>query len=170
PGIPLSADLEAAAIAKLGPAPVVAISPLAARTEKTWPLERFVELARRLIQPPTRLVIVGGSEDRPALDAFADLSPIALIGEADLRLVAAMLKRARLFIGNDSGMAHLAAAVGAPTLALFGPTEPRNYAPRGPRVRVVDAPGRRLSNLSVEQVLDAARELSSGPSQAMERP
>lgn len=55
----------------------------------------------------------------------------------DLYLLACWLARARLYIGNDSGITHLAAAVGTPVLALFGPTDPAVWAPRGPHVRVV---------------------------------
>jgi len=76
-----------------------------------------------------------------------------------LRTVAGLLARCRVYIGNDSGMSHLAAAVGAPTVAIFGPTDPRVWGPRGPHVRIVgepDAGG--LDAVTVEEVLDAVRE------------
>ena len=62
------------------------------------------------------------------------------MGRVDLLTAYALLKRARLFIGNDSGLMHLAAAAGAPTLGLFGPSDERLYAPWGPKARVLRGP------------------------------
>ena len=66
-----------------------------------------------------------------------------------------MLSGAGLFVGHDSGVTHLAAAWGAPTLALFGPTDPAVWAPVGPDVRVLRAPDGRMDLLSLEAVLRA---------------
>jgi ADP-heptose:LPS heptosyltransferase len=60
-----------------------------------------------------------------------------VLRQADLPLVAGILEGALLYLGHDSGITHLAAAVGAPTVAVFGPTDPRVWRPRGPRVRVL---------------------------------
>ena len=68
-----------------------------------------------------------GPEDQPLQDA---------VQMDDLYDLACWLARARLSVGNDSGITHLAAAVGTPVLALFGPTDPEIWAPRGPNVRV----------------------------------
>jgi ADP-heptose:LPS heptosyltransferase len=92
-----------------------------------------------------------------------------------LLTVYAALKRARLFIGNDSGLMHLAAAAGAPTLGLFGPSDDRLYAPWGQHARVVRGPRSfaqvkavdpdlnrpvcHMMDLKVEQVVDEARAL-----------
>lgn len=78
-----------------------------------------------------------------------------------LRLLGATLARAALFVGNDSGVAHLAAASGAPTLTLFGPTDPAIWAPVGPSVASVRAPGGVLTGLSVDAVVAAALALRS---------
>ncbi len=69
---------------------------------------------------------------------------------------ASVLARAALFVGNDSGLMHLAAAAGAPTLGLFGPTPAAEYAPAGPRAAVAVAPGARMEDLSVAAALAAA--------------
>jgi ADP-heptose:LPS heptosyltransferase len=74
-----------------------------------------------------------------------------------LRVLGALLARAALYVGNDSGVTHLAAAWGAPTLALFGPTDPAQWAPLGPRVRTLRAPDGRMPSLGVASVLEAAR-------------
>jgi ADP-heptose:LPS heptosyltransferase len=86
-----------------------------------------------------------------------------LVGKLDLPEVAAVLARAAMFIGNDSGLMHLAAAAGAPTLGLFGPTPSDEYGPAGPKARAVladGAPGHgAMEDLPLARVLDAAATL-----------
>jgi ADP-heptose:LPS heptosyltransferase len=74
-------------------------------------------------------------------------------------VLGAVLERARLYVGNDSGISHLAAAWGAPVLALFGPTDPAQWAPIGPRVRVLRGGDGSVENLELEDVVRAAREM-----------
>lgn len=145
--VPAAADTAAAQVVTPGEN-LLAIAPLAARPDKTWALERFAELARQICGPGAPCsgwqvaVIVGPGEEGIA-DNFRALVPtlkiIPIAGKPDLLSVAAILKRCRLFIGNDSGISHIAAAVGAPTLVLFGPTDPNQYAPRGPHVQIAKA-------------------------------
>ena len=75
----------------------------------------------------------------------------------DLYQLACWLARARIYIGNDSGITHLAAAAGAPVVALFGPTDPRVWAPRGERVRIVATarPGEPVERIAVQRVTEA---------------
>ncbi len=126
----------------------LALCPVAARPEKTWPREKFEDLARALVSdggamPGAPVVLVGAEADRPALTQMRDALPgvpvIDLIGCPDLLKVAAVLSRCRVVVANDSGMAHLAAATGVPTVALFGPTRPDLYRPWGAHVHVVEA-------------------------------
>jgi ADP-heptose:LPS heptosyltransferase len=72
----------------------------------------------------------------------------------DLYDLACWLATARVYIGNDSGITHLTAAVGTPVVALFGPTDPRVWAPRGPAVQVIARPA--LAEIQVDEVLAAA--------------
>jgi heptosyltransferase III len=102
------------------------IHPFSGSARKNWPLEKFQSVARNL----KRLMPVhwcAGPEDPPLPEA---------VHIADLYELACWLARARLYIGNDSGITHLAAAVGTPVLALFGPADPQVWAPGGPHVRV----------------------------------
>jgi ADP-heptose:LPS heptosyltransferase len=89
-------------------------------------------------------MIVGGPDDRQAALALRTAVPrerlIDLAGRESLLVSYAALQRARLFIGNDSGLMHLAAAAGAPTLGLFGPSDERLYAPWGPKARTLRGP------------------------------
>lgn len=132
-----------------GPRPILALAPAANWVGKTWPLERFAQTALQLVgeggpMEGARLMVLGGPEDVDVISAFKRVAPrgqlIDLVGKVDLLATYACLKRARLFIGNDSGLMHLAAAAGTPTLGLFGPSDERLYAPWGPRSRVVRGP------------------------------
>jgi len=132
-----------------GEGPILAIAPMANWVGKTWPAERFAKVARDLLGPSGalaggRLMVLGGPGDRrdavPVLSAVPRERVIDLVGRQDLLVLHAALKRARLFIGGDSGLMHMAAAAGAPTLGLFGPSDERLYAPWGPRARVVRGP------------------------------
>jgi heptosyltransferase-3 len=103
-----------------------AIHPFSGSPRKNWPLEKFRELATELERTiPVRWC--AGPEDPPLPDA---------VHIPDLYDLACWLARAQLYVGNDSGITHLAAAVGTPVLALFGPTDPEVWAPRGPNVRI----------------------------------
>lgn len=123
----------------------LAIGPTANWPGKEWPAERFAELARRLTGPAGPLpglpvaVFAAGAEverARPVLEALGDTA-IDLVGRTDPLAAAACLRRAALYVGNDSGLMHIAAAVGTPTLGLFGPGFPEVYAPWGPAARAV---------------------------------
>jgi ADP-heptose:LPS heptosyltransferase len=107
-------------------ADIAAIHPFSGSPRKNWPLEKYRALARRL-EPLLPVRWCAGPDDPPLEDA---------VRIEDLYKLGCWLASARLYIGNDSGITHLAAAVGTPVLALFGPTDPDSWAPRGPNVRV----------------------------------
>ncbi|MBB4285811.1 glycosyltransferase family 9 protein [Roseospira goensis] len=143
---PADEAAAAAALAPAGDAPVLALAPAANWIAKTWPADRFVALARRLTAPDGALpgaavAVFGGPQDRdaarPVLDALAGPRLLDLVGGLPLLGVHAALARCTLFVGNDSGLMHMAAAAGVPTVGLFGPSRDDHYAPWGPRSRVV---------------------------------
>ena len=124
---------------------VLAIGPTANWQGKIWPAENFAALVERLTSvdgflPGARIAVLGAANEkelsRPLLDAIAPERLIDLVGQADLPTAGAILKRCALFIGNDSGLMHLAAAAGTPTLGLFGPSREEKYAPWGERTAV----------------------------------
>ena len=132
-----------------GDGPILALAPAANWVGKTWPAERFAVLAAELlgprgVMPGGRLMILGGPEDRWTCEVVSRSIPrermIDLVGKVDLLTAYACLKRARLFVGNDSGLMHLAAAAGAPTLGLFGPSDDRLYGPWGDKASMVRGP------------------------------
>lgn len=121
--------------------PVLAIGPTANWRAKTWPAERFAELCRRVtaadgLLPGGRVALFGRADERPDVLALIEAIPedrrIDLIGAIGLLDIYACLRRSALYVGNDSGLMHMAAAAGIPTLGLFGPSKEENYAPWGP--------------------------------------
>ncbi len=176
---------ERAAEALLPPGPpVLAIGPAANWRGKQWRAERFAELAHRLTAADAplagaRIAVLAAAHERaqaaPLLSAPAPGGVIDLVGRTDLLTAAAVLRRCALFIGNDTGLMHIAAAAGTPTLGLFGPSPVEQYAPWGactafvqttlPREALV-GPGfdhrttdTLMDSLSVEMAEAAARQL-----------
>ncbi len=124
---------------------VMVLHPGSGSKKKVWPLERFLDLVRYLQRHSGSriLIVVGPAESAEVQKAFEgiewDMGPAAPIVAKGLSLLglASVMEGCRLFIGNDSGITHMAAALGLPTVALFGPTEHKIWAPRGEKVVVV---------------------------------
>lgn len=114
---------------------------------KNWPLKKWHALAGEIKDP---LLLIGGEADTTSLDLLA---PHATLIARDLPLptLAALLTRCTHYYGHDTGISHLAAAVGAKCTLLFGPTDPAVWAPQGPHVKILRAPV--LSTLAVADVL-----------------
>ena len=115
--------------------PLVVIQPGARYWFKAWPPERFAELADRIAAEYGAQILIGGSTEEQHLSqeiiSRTQCRPIDTAGLADIRTFAAVLKRSALFVGNDTGAMHIAAAVGTPLVALFGPSNPAEWGPRG---------------------------------------
>lgn len=146
--------------------PIIGLGPTANWSGKVWPAERFVALFTHLSAalPGARAAVFAGPGAAERAMAAAVLAAIPgaidLVGSLSLPEAAACLARCRLFVGNDSGLMHLSAAAGAPTLGLFGPTPASEYAPAGRRTAVALAPGPAgttpIDTLDVDEVLAAA--------------
>ncbi len=135
------ADAAAARLIPQG-GPVLALGPTANWPGKIWAADRFVELARRLTahdgpMSGARIAVFGSEHEyglaKPVLTGLAGLHVIDLVGRANLLTAFACLGRCSLYVGNDSGLMHTAAAAGIPTLGLFGPSRTEHYAPWGGR-------------------------------------
>jgi heptosyltransferase-3 len=126
----------------------VAIHPGSGSPRKNWPVGRWAELAAKL-RGQAPLLIVGGETDTAAVAALAPCGEVAQ--NLPLPELARRLAACRLFLGHDSGVSHLAAAVGTPCVLLFGPTEPAMWAPPGEHVQTVRR-GPELSAISVDAV------------------
>ncbi|MBI3437840.1 MAG: hypothetical protein HY054_04175 [Proteobacteria bacterium] len=152
---------------------MLVIAPGGVSPEKKWHVERFAAVARRLHDGPlanARVVLLGAAaRDGNTLNAIQsslDADGIAALNldrNLDLLAAAALMERATLCIGNDNALTHIAAAAGAPTLAIFGPTDERVRAPHGPRTRAVR--GRSFAEVSA---LDGARAMEDVSTDAVE--
>ncbi len=167
-----------------GTSPVLALGPTANWRGKQWPGENFNDLAGRLTAPEgilagARIAVFGGPGERDAAalvtTAAVQGGGIDLVGKLDLPTAFACLKRCSLFVGNDSGLMHLAAAAGIPTLGLFGPSRIEHYAPWGEHTAAVATAtpyddlfppdydyrttGTLMGSLSVDKAETAAQEL-----------
>jgi ADP-heptose:LPS heptosyltransferase len=185
PHLYITPEVEALADELLGQGgPILAVGPAANWIGKVWPIERFAQTAAQLLDKDGplaggRLLILGGPEDTRMVEelrmASARGRTIDLTGKVDLLTAYACLKRASLFIGNDSGLMHIAAAAGCPTVGLFGPSDERRYGPWGDKAVAVGGPRtfqqfkaidpelsqaiRHMSDLPVPTVVRAAKEL-----------
>lgn len=129
--------------------PVLAIGPTANWPCKEWAVENFIALTHRLTAadgpfPEARIMVLGAPNERdtalPLLEAFDPSRVIEIFGGISLLGAFACLKRADFYVGNDSGLMHMAAAAGIPILGLFGPTQDAHYAPFGDKCAVVRTP------------------------------
>ncbi len=145
----------------------MAIHPGSGGERKNWPIDRWQELGRRLLartsETRPRLLLVGGEADTKALatlragwhHAVGDPGGILVAENLPLPALGALLARCRWFLGHDSGISHLAAAVGTPCVLLFGPTDPDIWAPPYPSVEIVRAPDGFMGSLDLETVQTA---------------
>lgn len=155
--------------------PMLALCPTANWEPKTWPIERFIETAQRL--PYKRIAVFGAAHERAQAESLlTELGKmhtlIDLIGKTDPLQAAACMQRASLCIANDSGLMHIAAAMGTPTLGLFGPSFDCEYRPWGLRTSFVrGAPYHGLDKtpdpkalmlaIKVDTVVEAAKKLAN---------
>jgi lipopolysaccharide heptosyltransferase I len=136
---------------------LVVISPGAGRPEKAWPVAGFRELARRLTdEAGARLVIVWGPGEEADARAIAGAVGTKAAPPTSLRDLTALARRAQLVIAADTGPLHIAAAVGARCLGLYGPTSGARNGPYGAGNHVVESPDGRLASITPAAVATAA--------------
>ncbi|HSA23221.1 MAG TPA: glycosyltransferase family 9 protein [Myxococcota bacterium] len=170
------------AAAGLAPGRVALLAPGSGSPAKCWPAERFAALSALLARDGWRVALCGGPADADALAAAQAAARAAgapatpTLTDQDPSELRALLAACELFVGNDSGPAHLAALLGRPTLVLFGPTQADTWRPLGPRVaiargqapcapcapeRLEECGGRAcFDGLGPEQACEAARRLT----------
>lgn len=182
---PTDAAREAVGSIVVDDRPLVAIHPAGGENpgttllSKRWPAERFAKVARRLTQQGMRVVVLGGPNDATLGARVAGEWAENLAGRLSWDETGALLERASLFIGNDTGAMHLAVACGVPAVALFGPTDPKRYGPYSAesmalwhrvgcnpcfvdgQARPDCCPNHAIEQISVDEVLVAAERLLS---------
>jgi heptosyltransferase III len=138
----------------LGDTRVVLLFPGSGSRHKNWPAENFAALASALAPPLRALVVLGPAEG--AIEPLFVARGIARLRDQALGTIAGLARLAAGFVGNDSGVSHLAVAAGAPGVTIFGPTDPDRWRPLG-RVRVV--PALKLADLAPAEVTAALKEI-----------
>lgn len=128
---------------------LIAIAPAANWRAKTWRAAHFNQLIKELrspsgLYPDAHIALIAAPGEREQVQEVIDSLPenrfIDLVGTQNLLTIAAVMQQCELFIGNDSGLMHMAAAIGIPTVGLFGPTDKNKYGPYGPHCHVVNTP------------------------------
>jgi hypothetical protein len=167
-------DECAAALAAAGfghpPERLLAIHPGSGGKAKCWPREKFVKLAEAAVARGfAPLVLTGPAEEeaREALRAEFRRTGARFADSLPLRQVAALLGQSRAYVGNDSGVTHLAARLTG-TVAIFGPTDAETWRPLGGRVRISAGEAGGMEAVGVDEVLEAVQEVSGGASGALE--
>jgi ADP-heptose:LPS heptosyltransferase len=138
----------------------LALAPGANWGPKCWPVARFVELIAAIGEEFDGVLLLGGPDDIPRSRELAELIQypcLNLTGDTDLLLAAGLLAKASAFVGNDSGLGHLASAVGTPSLTVFGPGEPERFHPWGCQADWMVATDRDLSKLTGQSVAERLR-------------
>jgi ADP-heptose:LPS heptosyltransferase len=140
--VPAEAHENASRLLATAEPPLIGVHVSGGRAIKQWPPERFAEVARRLIDATgATIVLTGGTADRGLVEAVKASLPssrvVDIAGHVDLLTLAGVVERLDLLVTGDTGPMHLAVAVGTPLVAVFGPSDPARYGPRGAYDRVV---------------------------------
>jgi heptosyltransferase-2 len=157
--------------------PIVTLSPGAVGAGKAWPVGHYGALARALTNDGAEVWVLGGPNETPLAKQITDAggSRVRDLTGTDLRNAILALAAADAAVTNDSGLMHVSAAIGTPTIAIFGPTSPWHWKPLNPIAAILEPPGddaaararsegndavrhRRTANVAVEAVLAAVRE------------
>lgn len=148
---------DAASVAR-APAGAVYLHPGAGKVKNRWPADRFAAVARDLLARGREVWLIEGPQDAGTVEAVnaALGSPLPIVRGETIPQLAGRFARASLYMGNDTGPLHLAGAVGAPTVGIYGWSDPLEWAPVGRLVRAVRAADATLPSINPVTVLDAA--------------
>jgi ADP-heptose:LPS heptosyltransferase/GT2 family glycosyltransferase len=127
---------------KMEPSKLVGLHPGAGHFRKRWAKENFIALGKSLTGEGFPLLVFGGPEEKELTENVAsNIGPNAKswVGDRDLKATLAMIRNCRVFVSNDSGLAHCAAALLVPTLTIFGPTDPALSRPYGPSAKIIQS-------------------------------
>jgi heptosyltransferase-1 len=155
---------------------LVAINPMAKWRTKLWEPELFAALADRIVTDLScRVIFTGSSEDRPVIEAISSMmknAPLNFAGITGLKELASLYGRCRVLVTTDTGPMHMAAAMGCPVVALFGPTSPLRTGPYGREHKVVTSGAECspclkkacdqmscMKDITVESVFEAVQEI-----------
>jgi heptosyltransferase-2 len=165
--------------------PVVALAPGAVGPSKRWPAASYTALARRLVAEGNWIWVIGGPNERELAAEIADGADIRDLTGPDLRNAILALAEANVAVSNDSGLLHVAAALGTPAIGIFGPTSAWHWAPLNPIAAVIETEGdlpcrpchkpvcrlghhRCMRDISVDRVaISVCQAIATGPARAL---
>jgi ADP-heptose:LPS heptosyltransferase len=143
-----------------GSGPLIVAHTGAGKAPNIWPARHFIRVLQELqAELGARVVLTEGPSDAAIVAPIAAALEHATRWRRPLNETFGLLAAAQLVLCNDTGMAHVAAAVGTPTVVVFGPTDPARWRPPGEHVRAVSSLTRRVDDVDPEAVLAAARAL-----------
>ena len=134
--------------------PLLLIHPGGGGTQKCWPLDNFLQLAESLLADGKQVIFLLGpvEQERFTEPQLEKITPFRCLSQLDLTQLLQILAICDALIGNDSGITHMAAAMGKPTIAVFGPTNPQKFAPRGLKSNLVIFPEDEFTDISPANV------------------
>ena len=135
--------------------PAIAIHPGSGGARKRWPPGHFAALIRDVRHDYAPTLIAGPQDAEIVAQVIAEAGATPSVRDLSVAGLAVFLSRCALYVGNDSGVTHLAGLLGVTTVALFGPTEPELWAPLGPYVVTLQSPTGQMEDLSPETVIAA---------------
>lgn len=125
--------------------------------KKIWPVENYIELINKLTGTIDVVILLGNGEDGKSSKSISTRSGLPILdlcGRTTILQAAAMLQHATFFVGNDSGLGHIAAALGVPTITIFGPGEPERYRPWSENSQCVIGDDNDIKNAGVDDVIN----------------
>ncbi|MGB3117542.1 MAG: glycosyltransferase family 9 protein [Verrucomicrobiales bacterium] len=144
-------------------APRVALHPGSGSPRKNWSWESWLELLKGIqrVHPKMELLVTSGEAEMERIEQFYDLLshssiPFQPLANQSLAVAAKNIGACDLYLGNDSGISHLAAATGVPAIVLFGPSEPKVWAPQNPRTIILQSPDNSMAGIGSAEVLQKA--------------
>lgn len=146
------------------------LHPGSGSSQKNWPAENYVRLVQQLARGGWEVSLLRGPADTAAVAQVAQQldAPIAIAAPPTLRELAGVLARAGMYVGNDSGVSHLSARLGVPSIVVFGPTDPATWAPRGASVVVLGGMGAWPDVPMVQHAVEQLALLARPPGQALQ--
>jgi ADP-heptose:LPS heptosyltransferase len=141
---------------------LVGFHPGAGKVPNRWPSGKFAELIDRLSAhyEVAAFLTSGPMDEAVVTSTVRQLKrPVQVIANQTIRTIASIIKQADVYVSNDTGVMHIAAAVGTPVVALFGPTDPLQWAPMGSQIRYIQGEGGDIGRISVDEVAKAVTDL-----------
>ena len=148
---------------------LLALGPGANAQRKIWPGENYTALLNRLSGKTDAVILLGNRDDSNIsknITAPCGLPVLDLCGRTSILQAAAVLQHATAFVGNDSGLGHIAAALGVPTITIFGPGDPERYRPWSENSQCVTGDSQDIRNVSVDEVVKHFLSIKCGPAGA----